>query len=433
MSLFRQLQFLHNVNKNQWKSVEELRELQNKKLRAIIHYAYGNIPFYHNLFKNENIHPSDISTLEDLNKIPLVTKNDIKENYPQNIVSKKVNLNKCIIWDTSGSTGVPLKIAYDKKADDFAKAILLRSYLGNGLKYFDKWCVIGTPDYRNKKSRGYDYIQKIGFLSPFYISVFAPLEKKIQLLEKFRPRVLDCLPTDLFLITRYLQEHNIKSIKPKIITTNGEILDDYVRDYVEDFFDVKISDMVGCFELRRTAWECSFHEGYHVDIDSIVMQFLKDGEEVSIGEEGKIVYTCLFNYTMPIIRYDIGDIGIPSSDMCSCGRGLPMMKIMGGKIMDFLTTVDGELISPHIPKEFLASVLGVEMFKLIQFSKENIEILIIKNASYNDESNSMIIKGLKKIFNGEVDIKIDFVKELKRDKIKYKVIESKIPLEKNHF
>jgi len=430
MSLARFLYYLKKVNKNQWKNKEELQQIQEKKLRKIIDHAYNRIPFYHKKFREANILPSDIKNIKDINKIPLTTKEEIRNNYPNNILAENINLSNCKIWNTSGSTGIPLNIAYDKKADDFAKAILLRSYLGNGLKYFDKWCVIGSPDYRNEKPKGYDYLQKAGFFSPFYISVFTPLEKKIQMLEKFKPRVIDSLPTDLFLVARYIDKHNIKSIKPKVITTNGEILDDYIKKYVQDLFGIEISDMVGCFELRRTAWECPNHEGYHIDIDSVVMEFLKDGEEVETENEGKIVYTGLYNYAMPIIRYDIGDVGIPSQEMCSCGRGLPLMKMIGGKHMDFLVTLDDDLISPHVPKEFLMKVPGVEMFKLTQLSKDILVISIVNNINYTDKSNSMIIDGLRKILKGDINIKINFVKEIKRKKNKYKVIESKISLKK---
>ena len=427
MSVLKELRFLHTLNKNQWKNIKELRDIQNKKIRTIVNYAYENVPFYHNLLKNENIHPSEIKTRKDLNKIPLVSKKDLKENYPNNIISEEINLKKCIIWNTSGSTGIPLNIPYNKIANDYARAVIARSYISNGLKYFDKWCVIGSPDYQKQKFKGYSVIRKLRLLAPLYISVFASVEEKVKILKKFKPRVIDSLPTDLFLITKYIEKNKIDDIKPKIITTNGEILDNYVRKYIEDYFVLKISDMFGCFELRRTAWECPNHEGYHIDIDSIVMQFIKNGEEVSFGEEGNIVYTGLYNQAMPLIRYDIGDIGTPLEEMCSCKRGLPLMKITGGKIMDFLTTVDGNLISPHVPKEFIASMPSVHMFKLTQIKKDLINIQIVKNDIYNKNFEERLRIGLKKILGKELQIKIVYVKELGRDKNKYKVIESKIP------
>jgi len=427
MSLIRSLNYLRRVKKNQWTNIQELKKIQEKKLRSIVYYAYKNVRFYKHRFKLAGIHPYDIKTIKDLKKMPLTKKEDIRKNFPDNIVSIEYDYKKCKTWETSGSTGIPIKTVYDSKADDFAKAILIRSYLGNGLKYFDRWCVIGSPDYRREKIRGYNFYQKIGFLSPLYISVFDSIERKIDILSRFKPRLIDSLPTDLYLITKYLEENNIKNIKPEIITTNGEILDGYIRKYINDFFNVEISDLVGCFELRRTSWECPYHEGYHIDIDSIVMEFLRDNEDVSPGEEGKIVYTGLYNHAMPLIRYDIEDIGIPSDHFCSCGRGLPMMKSIEGKSLDFLVTTDDKLVSPHVPKELLMRIPGIYMFKLIQFSKYKVKILIVKGIKYTAKSTQEINNILKEILGEDVKVDIEFVESIQRNSRKYKVIECKIP------
>jgi len=427
MRLIRELVYLHKLKKNQWKKYDELINNQNKKIRYMVDYAYNHVPFYKELFKKENIHPTDIKNAKDLNKIPLVSKEDLKNNFPDKIMSNEFDYKRCKIWDTSGSTGIPLKIAYEKKADDFARAVLLRSYFSLGLKYFDKWCYIAPDEFKDEKEKGYFFTEKIGFISPYYISIFLPIEKKIELLKKFKPRILESLATDLYLIARYIKENNIKGINPEITISNGELLDDYMRNYIKNVFNVDHFDVYGCMELRRNAWECQYHEGYHIDIDSIVMQFIKDEEDVSPGEKGNIVFTGLFNYAMPLIRYDIGDVGIPSSHMCSCGRGLPMMEILKGKLMDFILTTDGKLLSPHIFKRILMETDGIELFKLVQLNKDKIKILIVKNERYllNQASNN-ISSLLKQLLGQDISVEIEFVDEIKRQGRKYKVIESKL-------
>ena len=424
MSLIRQLYYLSSVQLEQWKKYSVLIKLQNTKLRKIINYAYHNVPFYKKHLKKANIHPSDIKDVRDLNKIPLISKEDIRNNFPNNIISKKIDSSKCWIWDTSGSTGMPLKIVFDKKSDDFANAIIIRSYIGNGLRFFDRWCIVGFPEYYEHHSKYFGSPWKIPYFHPEYISVFSSIEEKINLLKKYNPRILDCCTTDLFLIAKYIKENDVKGINPEVITSNGEFLDDYTRKYISEIFGKKISDVCGCFELRRTVWECPFHEGYHIDIDSVVMQFIKDGEEVAAGEEGRIVYTGLHNYAMPIIRYDIGDWGIPLKELCSCGRGLPLMKLIEGKLMDFLVTNDGELVSPHIAKRILTHLPGIKIFKIIQSSKKNIQILIVKNSNYKDKYNIDIRNRFKELLGSDIKVDLKPLDEIKRDIRKYKVIES---------
>lgn len=424
MSLIRQLYYLTSVQLEQWKKYSDLIKLQNAKLRKIINYAYHNVPFYKKHLKKANIHPEDIKGVRDLNKIPIITKEDIRNNFPDNILSQKIDLKRCWIWNTSGSTGIPLKIAFDEKTDDFTNAIILRSYIGNGLHFFDRWCVVGFPEYEEHQNNFFNMNRKIPYFHPEYISVFSSIEEKINLLKKYNPRVLDCCTTDLLLIAKYIKEKDVHGINPEVITCNGEFLEDYTRKYIDDVFGKRVSDVYGCFELRRTAWECPCHEGYHIDIDSIVMQFIKDGEEVAAGEEGKIVYTGLYNYAMPIIRYDIGDWGIPSEGLCSCGRGLPLMKLVEGKLMDFLVTINGELVSPHIAKRILTHLPGIELFKVIQSPKKSIKILIVKNSFYKDEYNIKIRDKFKELLGSKVKVDLEFVDEIKRDTRKYKVIES---------
>jgi len=431
MGLARTLIYLNQLQKNQWRPLDELHQIQRKKMKHIVDYAYRHVQFYKELFKKAGIHPSDIKNQSDLNKIPLISKEDIKRNFPDKIISNEYNYLKCKIWDTSGSTGLPLRIVYDWKANDFARAVLLRSYFNIGLRYFDRWCYVAPDEFRKDKERGYFITEKIGFISPYYISVFHSIEKKIELLKKFKPRILESLATDLYLIARYIKEKDIKNITPDITVSNGELLDDYMRKYITNVFGVDHFDVYGCMELRRIAWECPKHEGYHIDIDSMVVQFLDDnGEEVSAGEKGRIVLTGLFNHAMPLIRYDIGDIGIPSNHRCSCGRGLPMMKIIQGKLMDFIVTSEGQLLSPHIFKRVLMEIEGIELFKLIQLTKEKIKILIVKNNKYTNENNVKILKIFKRLLGENVLVDIQFVDEIKRRGRKYKVIESRLNLTK---
>jgi len=427
LSFVRKTYHLIQANKNQWKTYDELRNIQIKKLKKIIHHAYHNVSFYHDLFKKNNLLPSDIKTIDDLNKIPIVSKEDICANYPKNVIAKNVNFSTCKIWKTSGSTGLPMKTAYDQKADDFAKAIISRSYIENGLKYFDRWCVLGPPDYILEKPRSFFITQKMGFLSPFYVSIFDDMDKKISMIKRFNPRVLDSLSTDLFLLAKYIEEHDIEGINPEVVTTNGEILTDAMRKYINRVFNVELSDLYGCYEFRRTGLECPNHEGYHIDVDSVITQFIEDDEEVSSGEQGKIVFTGLYNYAMPLIRYNIEDVGIPSDIKCSCGRGLPLMKILEGKLMDFLVAPDGTMISPYTVKiNITGTVPGIQLCRIIQYSKENIKMLIVKNKEYTDGSTILIKNIFEKFLGNEVNVSIEFVEEIERVGRKYKFLESKI-------
>ena len=188
-------------------------------------------------------------------------------------------------------------------------------------------------------------------------------------------------------------------------------------------------DQFGCVELARTAWECPEHCGYHVDMDAVVMEFLSDGEAVASGERGEIVYTGLYNYSMPFIRYRVGDVGIPTGEKCPCGRGLPLMKAVEGRKDEFLKSPEGKVLSPSTVRLILEFIPGISQFKLIQEKIDEIRVQIVKGKDFSQETIIQITKELKKLLGEEVHIETEIVDEISRGKsIKLQSVISKVKI-----
>ena len=181
----------------------------------------------------------------------------------------------------------------------------------------------------------------------------------------------------LRLLAEAVKKNYIQDINPKVVFGTSELLDPETRKYINSVFDVEMIDHFGCVELNRTAWECSEHAGYHIDVDAVIMEFIENGENVSSGERGEIVYTGLYNYAMPLIRYRIGDIGIPSDESCPCGRGLPLMKLIEGRSDSFMQVPDGRIFSPIIWTLIIRKIPGVGQLKAIQEKIDLIRILVV--------------------------------------------------------
>ena len=425
MSSFKKITNLYSLMKSQWWSNKKLKELQEKRLRSIIKFAYENIPFYYKKYKKANVHPEDIKKIRDLSKIPFIDKNDIQKNLLKGIISPNININKCWTPHTGGSTGIPLKIVYDKSAEDFEKALALRPNLNCGQKIIDKWAVITNPSHIKTKK----WFQHFGFFSPFYISSSLKTNNQISELEKFCPNIIDGFPSAIYLIAKEIEKRD-KKINPRIIFSTAEILTNDVRNLIESVFQSKVFDQFGCVELGRTAWECKEHNGYHIDMESIVMEFINNNCQVSPGEKGEIVYTGLYNYAMPLIRYRIGDVGIPSEEKCNCGRGLSLMKLVEGRKDDFILTEEKGFLSPRIFSDFMKSFDGFEQYKIIQDSKYKINVLLVKDDKLIVDTLKKIESGFKKIMGENINCNIKIVDEIQREKSgKLRKIMSKIPVD----
>lgn len=326
-------------------SREDLRLFQEKRLKAVINYAYTFVPFYNRKFKAAGIRPSDISRIEDLAKLPIVRKDELRKADPHELISSEYTLQNLKSQRTSGSTGVPFKFYTSPVEDDWRRAIYLRANISCGQRPFDKWVFITSP-LNFVDVTGIQ--RKLNIYAPRCISVFDRMEKQAKLVELNNPDILDGYSGALILLANFVRKNRINSVHPRLIFGSAELIDFSSRKYLEDTFGAPYLDQFGCAEVQRTAWQCLERVGYHMDADSVITQFVDgDGKEVSAGETGEIVHTSLFNFAMPFIKYSAGDMGRASKDECPCGRVLPLMEIVEGRKDSFVVLPSGRILSPR--------------------------------------------------------------------------------------
>lgn len=427
MSNIRKMWYLHKVMKQQWLKTSELEEIQRKMLRGVIKHAYENVPFYHQKFDSVGVKPDDIKTVKDLKKIPITTKQEFRDNFPDGVIANGVDINKCWVSHTSGSTGIPLAVVYSKKDDDYEKAIALRPNLSCGQKIRDRWAIITNPEHIVPKK----WFQRIGFFSPEFISVFGSVKERMQILEKINPDVLDGYPSSIYLLAKEIEKTGNENIHPGIIFSTAEILTDEMRKYINSVFGVEMYDQFGCVELARTAWECPEHCGYHIDMDAVVMEFLRDGEVVSSGERGEIVYTGLYQHAMPFIRYASGDVGIPSDEKCPCGSGLPLMKVLEGRKDAFIQVPNGEIFSPLIWTLLMRYYSDISQFKVIQEKIDLIRMQIVEGKGFSQETIDRVKIDVKNVLGEGMHIEVEVVDEIPKEAGKVRSVVSNVKIDWN--
>jgi phenylacetate-CoA ligase len=411
---FRRLNFKKN----------DLIKYQEKKLRSVVKYAYDNVSYYHEKLKNENISPSSIKSLPDLNKLPVIKKEEFRNLPPEKILSSKYSfdIGKLRKVRTSGSTGTPLTIYLAPRESDWRKAIYMRANIVCGQKPLDKWVVITNPIHFGDTTK----IQKIiGVYSQSCVSVFESIDNQLKVLEKIQPEILDGYSSAIYLLAKHAKE-NDRILKPKIIFGNAEIVTKKSIKKIEEVFQAPYYDQYGCAEFNRTAWQCREGEAYHMDVDSVLTQIVdEDNQEVSLGEKGAIIQTSLFNYAMPFIRYEVGDMGTISEDECNCGINLPLLSTIEGRRDDLIYLPNGGIISP---RAFSVAVFNfkdydyIDYFNIVQKKIDLIELKIklkegIDEKKFSDGLYNQLIQtiGLSRdIMNIEI---IDEVEKTKTGKI----------------
>lgn len=414
MSAFSMGSHLMQLLRSQWWPEEKLRRFQNQRLRAIVLYAYETIPLYHEKFKAAGVRPEQIKTTADLPKIPVLTKQEIQQNYPKNIVASHVDIAHCWTPYTSGSTGNPVTIVYDGPAESFQKACALRPNLSCGQGLFDKWAVIASPRTIARKEQKL-WFQKFGLFSQECLSLFETPQSLVTSLEKINPDVLDGYTSSLYLIAQEIQRTGNHKIHPHLVYTTSELLTPQMRSFMNSVFNLDLYDQFGNVEMGRTAWECPEHAGFHMDMEAVVTEFIKDGEQVSDGERGEIVYTNLYNYAMPFIRLRTQDVGVPTRDHCPCGRNLPLMKVLEGRVDDFITLPNGRVLPP-ITWIILLMYNRIDQYKVIQETINELRVQIIPKQDFSEDSIQKIHDDVVRATDNLVKVTIEPVTEIPREK-----------------
>jgi len=365
MMLTRKIFYFFQAQKRQWAKPSEIESLQKKMLRYLVTHAFRHTIFYRRKWKECRVRPEDIKNVEDLKKLPIVTKEDVIKNYNQFIAwnyQRFYDFSKIKTTRTSGYSGMPLRIIFDERADDYREGIYLRSLLAVGYNPRKPLAYYWYEPFERK------LYNRLGFMNKIYIPSSLSEERQIEMLQRFNPEYIHYFPSILYSIAKRIEFEGI-ALNPELIITSGDVLSKKMRGVIEEAFNAPVYDQYRMIELGSVAWECKERGCYHVDADSVVLEVVKENESVSEEERGIAICTNLTNFLFPLIRYETGDAVIPTSGRCSCGRTLPLLKGIDGRSSEIVKLISGRILTPKMIIDSIADV-GVYKFKL-DFKKGN--------------------------------------------------------------
>ena len=408
--------YFKGLEESQWYSTDKLLELQFKKLKQFIKYAYENVTFYNELFKKVRFDPDkNLKDYEDIRKISLLDKETVRQNLDK---LRSVNYSKRNIMTlhTSGTTGKSLTIYLSNECyqREYAFNWLHRSW--GGIRRGDRIATIGSHPVApiNKMTPPFwvrnDYENQLLFSS--YHITKENLKYYIEELEKFQPKFIHGFPSSIYLLASFIEDNSINGIRPECIFLSSETLLDYQRAVIEEAFDCKVFMWYGNTEIVANIVECE-HGRLHIKHEHSYIEFLgKNDNPVDFGEEGRMVCTGFGNYAMPLIRYDVGDVAIPINESCPCGRGGMLVKKVVGRVEDYIITPDGRYIgrldnifkeTPHV---FEAQIIQKELSK--------ITLNIVPHRGYTKKEEKNILKEARNKLGNQIEIEIKLVKEIPR-------------------
>ena len=345
---------------------KEIMEIKNRRFRAIVKYVYQNCPFYRQKFKEHNVDIDSIKTTEDITKLPLTTKQDLRNAYPLKMCC--VNTEKIVrIQMSGGTTGQPVIIPYTRKDVEQWKEMVLRAfYIAN---ITSKDVIQITPAF-GLWNGGFGFHFAADEIDAFVIPIGAGnTRNQIKFMKDFNTTVLCATASYPIRIAEVAGEMgvDVKDLALEKMLLGAEPWSDEMRKQIEKLFDAKAFDIPGLTEMGgvgTVGFECSHRQGLHMWEDNYVVEIIgEDGEVLDEGEEGEIVYTSLNREAMPLIRYKSGEISaIISNEGCECGINHMTIKRIRGRTDD-MVIYKGVKFYPSDVEQILASY-GVKHYKI---------------------------------------------------------------------
>jgi phenylacetate-CoA ligase len=422
--------------RSEWHSLHELRALQERELKRLVRHAALNVPHYRDAFARAGVGPEDVQTLDDLGRLPLLTRADARATREQR---RSVMPPLPEIWkSTSGSTGEPLLFGYDAGSEHWRNAVKLRGYGWAGwrpgsptIHFWGSLDGLYDKDWNKKAKVAVDRFLRRELFIDSNARSEQDLERMVAVIRSFHPQVLVSYAQAAAELARYINRTNARSWNDLNVICGAERLFPHDRAELQQAFGPNVFETYGSREFMLIASECDAHAGLHVSMENLIVEILvEEGTELRParpGETGQVVVTDLHNYGMPFIRYVNGDLAVLAEPgRCACGRALERLARVDGRTNDAIRDAEGRSIDA-VFFNVMFSVLGgkVRQFQAVQHKDGSVSLRIVPEASFDRALLSTIEHNCAKFLRGlrvEIEL-VDTIPVEKSGKLRVVVVE----------
>lgn len=343
-----ELGYLREYESTQYLSTAKMRDLQLRRLKRLVEHAYQQCPFYRKQFDAASVSPGDVQTLDDLRAFPILEKRHIQDSRDA-MVADNWPRDDLMPNRTGGSTGTPISFFVSRDRFCSRAAATWRHNHWAGFDVGDcsatLWGAARDIPQNTWKKR----LRNLLIDRQITLDTGNITEAKLQAfhvaLKRFRPKTIVAYANSIALLARYIKSRHLPAYQPHSIIASAEVLEPSARTLIEEVFGCRVFNRYGCREVSVIASECERHNGLHLMAEGLYVEVVQGNRPAQPGEVGEVLVTDLLNLAMPLVRYRIGDMAVADDAPCDCGRGLPRLRTVEGRVTDFLVGTDGRLVS----------------------------------------------------------------------------------------
>lgn len=408
----------------QWLDSAALEEMTFRRLRPLLFHAYDNIPYYHELFDASGITPSHFQGLEDLGRLPVTTKQDLREGFPSRVTLPGVSPGRVRKSATSGSTAMPFEFFLDLDHMDLVRTSYLFFWDLAGIGPWTPQIRIAAPPHLYEESHGLTKLLRRSLIGEQRLLLGgkdATLEELVDAAKRIgghRGYYLWTFPSYAArLAGDLLDRGDVLPVAPLVVISYAETLTEGDKELMARAFRCHVVNHYGLMEAPFLAQTCPDNpEVFHVNCDRVVLRVVReDGSLAERGERGRIVITDLTNYVMPFINYDTGDFGVAGGP-CKCGRGLPALASLDGRAVEVIRAPDGSIISSGCLGRTLdiqCKATGyIREFQAVQTSPDRVDLKVVPGPGYSKDQGVRIQKELEHFLGHGMIVRIEPVERI---------------------
>jgi phenylacetate-CoA ligase len=423
------------LKETQYDPPEVVRSHQWQAIAKLVRHAHATSPFWRKRLDRAGVRPERLRGFDDLRAIPVLTKHELR-THAGAMLSKQFQGEHLHHKKTSGSTGIAVAVHVDEAAQQWKRACTLRCDEWSGWRLGERvarmWghAETGRPGWRQRLRNG--LLERTRYIDTLRLSE-ASMDRFARSLRHRPPSLLFGHAHSLYLFAEFLRARGGAGFRPRGIIATAMVLHPRECRAIEEVFDCPVTNRYGCEEVSLIACECERHQGLHVNAEGVYVEVLRpNGQPASAGEAGAVVVTDLVNRAMPILRYEVGDMAVASDRRCPCGRGLPLLERIEGRVADYVVTPSGEMVSGiSLTDHFGTVVPGIAQLQIVQEAVDRLLFRIVRDPCFGPTSLEQLEALVQERFGPGVRYECEYVDRIAQEPSgKYRFCISKV---KNPF
>lgn len=375
---------------------DRILEKQFVQLRALVGHAVARVPFYHSHLQRTGIGSVAELTPDIFRRWPILQTSDVQRSRDALLATDYPKAHGAAVETfTTGSTGTPKRIVVSEAAQFVAHAMVLRDHLWHQRQFSAKFAAIRFFG-EDSRQPGWSRITNAVFPTGPGVGMDVMMDVAVQLewLIEERPAYLLTTPSNLQALLARSCELGKSPAGLRQVMTYAESVPPSLRQILRERWGVALADTYSCTEAGTIALQCPRDGHYHVQSESVYVELLDaDGRPSAPGEPGRVVITPLHNFAMPLLRYDIGDFAEWGSP-CQCGRGLPVLHTLFGRVRNMARDPSGRLFQPGFDEAMDKARVAVRQYQIVQHAPATLEMLYVMDRDLTADESDRLTRAL---------------------------------------